>query len=335
MLEAAKYINTNSFYLRTCRSVTMSNPLVSILINNYNYGRFLDDAIQSALSQTYKNIEIIVVDDGSTDNSREVLENFQGKITSIFKSNGGQASAFNVGVAHSKGEIISFLDADDAFAPNKIERIMEEFNRNSDILWCFDKIVHCNEKMQPLSTSKRSDKFYYSDHRNQIVNGSLGKHLVMEIPATSGLSFKAELLSKIFPMPESESCSMCENYMKYIAVGLGTGTFLDTALTMQRIHGKNLFTRNDRDSSMTARISILTGYWLNKNFPQLAKFSDTQIALGLSEAKNIRSLGKTYTQAVKEHLRSRGFFFAMLIHIRSAYYLAKKKFASKSPVSFN
>src|SRR6476646_282737 len=98
-----------------------TEPLVSILINNYNYERFLKDAIDSALNQTYSKIEVIVVDDGSTDNSRSVIESYQDKVTAIFKENGGQASAFNTGFEASQGEIICFLDADDMFQPEKVK----------------------------------------------------------------------------------------------------------------------------------------------------------------------------------------------------------------------
>ena len=73
-------------------------PLVSIIINNYNYGNFLPIAISSALKQTYSNVEVVVVDDGSTDNSREVVAGYGDHIVPILKENGGQASAFNSGV---------------------------------------------------------------------------------------------------------------------------------------------------------------------------------------------------------------------------------------------
>src|ERR1019366_560992 len=102
-----------------------SSPLVSILINNYNYGRFLRDAIDSALSQTYPNTEVIVVDDGSSDDSRDIIATYGERIIPILKHNGGQASAFNAGFAASNGLWIHLLDSDDIFLPNKTGRVQE------------------------------------------------------------------------------------------------------------------------------------------------------------------------------------------------------------------
>ncbi len=73
----------------------------SIIVNNYNYGRFLQESIDSALSQTYSNVEVIVVDDGSADNSRVIIECYGDRIIPVLKKNGGQASAFNTGLAES------------------------------------------------------------------------------------------------------------------------------------------------------------------------------------------------------------------------------------------
>ena len=99
-------------------SISNKSPLVSILINNYNYAQYLSQAIDSALGQTYTNTEIIVVDDGSTDNSREIINSYGNQIISVLKENGGQASAINAGFAASKGDIICLLDADDIFLPD-------------------------------------------------------------------------------------------------------------------------------------------------------------------------------------------------------------------------
>ena len=97
--------------------------LASIVINNYNYGRFLPEAIESALGHTYPNTEVIVVDDGSTDNSREVISKYGSRVISVLKANGGQGSAFNAGFAASKGDLIFFLDSDDFFYPEKVASI--------------------------------------------------------------------------------------------------------------------------------------------------------------------------------------------------------------------
>src|SRR3954462_14555576 len=102
-------------------------PLVSIIINNYNYAPYLAAAIDSAVAQDYRNSEIIVVDDGSTDRSRGIIASYGSRLTAIYKQNGGQASALNAGFAASRGEIIIFLDADDLLLPNALNRFVEDF----------------------------------------------------------------------------------------------------------------------------------------------------------------------------------------------------------------
>ena len=104
-------------------------PLASIVINNYNYAAFLPAAIDSALAQTYAPLEIVVVDDGSSDQSRRIMAGYGDKIVPVLKSNGGQASTFNAGVAQSRGEIICLLDSDDCFAPDKVARIVAAFEK--------------------------------------------------------------------------------------------------------------------------------------------------------------------------------------------------------------
>ena len=103
------------------------DPLVSIIINNYNYGRYIRQAIESALSQTHKNVELIIVDDGSTDESRCIIEEYKDRAIVIAKQNGGQASAFNVGIMEAKGDFILLLDSDDYLFPEAAQVCIEEF----------------------------------------------------------------------------------------------------------------------------------------------------------------------------------------------------------------
>ena len=104
-----------------------SAPLFSIIINNYNYARFLGTAIESCLAQDQASVETIVVDDGSTDDARAVIERFGDRVRPLFKTNGGQASAFNAGFAVSRGKYVLFLDADDSLRADAARRFTAVF----------------------------------------------------------------------------------------------------------------------------------------------------------------------------------------------------------------
>ncbi len=105
-------------------------PLITIIINNYNYSLFLKAAIESALGQNYPAVEVVVVDDGSTDDSREIIGQYGRRVLAVLKENGGQASAFNAGFARSQGKFIIFLDADDMLLPDTARQVSEIFQAN-------------------------------------------------------------------------------------------------------------------------------------------------------------------------------------------------------------
>jgi glycosyltransferase involved in cell wall biosynthesis len=100
---------------------------VSVVIPNYNYSRFLRETIDSVLAQTYREIEVIVVDDGSTDDSKEILAGYSDRIQTVFQQNQGVSAARNNGVKASRGKYVAFLDADDSWMPEKIEKQMARF----------------------------------------------------------------------------------------------------------------------------------------------------------------------------------------------------------------
>lgn len=109
-----------------------NNPLVSIVIPTYNYADYLPTAITSCLQQTYRNIEIIVVDDGSTDDTPAVVEGFRGRVRSIHQANQGVSSARNRGLEEARGSFITFLDADDALTTDSIEIRVRILTDNED-----------------------------------------------------------------------------------------------------------------------------------------------------------------------------------------------------------
>jgi glycosyltransferase involved in cell wall biosynthesis len=96
-------------------------PLVSVVIPTYNYARFVSEAVDSVLAQTYPSLEVVVVDDGSTDDTREVLARYGDRIRYIYQPNAGLPAARNTGIKAARGEFIGLLDSDDVFHPRKFE----------------------------------------------------------------------------------------------------------------------------------------------------------------------------------------------------------------------
>lgn len=110
----------------------ISSPIVSIIIPSYNYARFLPDAVDSALAQTYRPIEVLIIDDGSTDGTRDLVESRYGKkpeIRYIYKENQGLSAARNTGIQEARGSWLAFLDADDRLLPQFIIKSLEAYSR--------------------------------------------------------------------------------------------------------------------------------------------------------------------------------------------------------------
>src|SRR4051794_17310149 len=110
-------------------------PLVTALIDTYNHEKYIEQAIVSVLEQglSAEELEIVVVDDGSTDGTASMVEKFAPRVRLLRKKNGGQASAFNVGSRESRGEIVALLDGDDWWAPGKLKAVVEALERNPEV----------------------------------------------------------------------------------------------------------------------------------------------------------------------------------------------------------
>lgn len=158
----------------------MNNPLVSIIIPVYNGSNYVKEAIDSALAQTYKNIEIIVVNDGSKDDgaTEQIALSYGDKIRYFAKENGGVSTALNLGIEKMQGEYFSWLSHDDAYTPNKVEDQIKELKNipqdklDSTILMCDSSFIDGNSK--PLKRNQKKIKAgYYTNVEmfNQIFSG--------------------------------------------------------------------------------------------------------------------------------------------------------------------
>lgn len=201
-------------------------PLVTVLITSYNYGRFLRDAIESALNQTYRNIEVVVVDDGSTDDSREIIDNYGSRIIAVLKENGGQSSAVNAGFAVSRGEIICLLDADDSFDPCKVERVIPYCQQ--------DSMGYHSLRMQPggnlFPNPVVPETDFYDFARRYRFVPYVGS-------PTSGLIFGRDLALRLTPLPSVRMCT--DDFLVRGAALTGKVIAIPDVLASYRVHGAN------------------------------------------------------------------------------------------------
>lgn len=263
---------------------------LSVLINNYNYAPFLRACIDSVLAQDHSEFEfeVVVVDDGSTDNSREIIASYGSQIVSVLKENGGQASSFNAGFAAATGEIIFLLDSDDEFLPGKLHQIARLYDRDS-LDWCFDRVTTIEGERPPENLEVQ-----LYDQRDAIRRGYYPS---IPVP-TSGLSFRRDLLEQILPMKTAKDVVLSDNYLKFAAVYLGRGSIVLTPLTFQRIHQANRYTGTFRASTLRPKIMIATGLELARRYAGLQTLGKGLIAGGIAEA------GTPFTQLRREVQRA-------------------------------
>ncbi|MGB6298201.1 MAG: glycosyltransferase [Rivularia sp. (in: cyanobacteria)] len=213
------------------QKIDLENPLVSVIIGNYNYGAFISEAIESVLNQTYKNFELIVVDDGSTDNSREIIKSYQDKLIAIFQENGGQGAAFNKGIAASKGEIICFLDSDDYYYEKKLAKVVAAFNKNPD--WV--QISHGRTSVKADGTIIGRDPTFFNQGDVTHLLLKWGRYAWA---VTSALAYRRSVLDKVLPFPKRPRGG--DTYLTATVPFYGNIGYIKEPLMFYRHHGSNM-----------------------------------------------------------------------------------------------
>lgn len=272
-------------------------PLVSILINNYNYGRFLAEAIKSTLQQTYPEIEVIVVDDGSTDNSLEVLDHNKDNVKVIRSSNAGQAAAINMGFAASQGSIIWLLDADDTFAPAKVSKITETFGKSPEASWIFHGLTYVQSGTGEACHVDQPERTEQCDFRPHARGGMLP----CIHSSTSGLSFRRNLFERIAPIP-AEVRIATDNYLKFAAMALAEGVLLREPLSILRIRGANAYTMRSDETERKAEMKILTARDLRQRWPFLTRLANRLVADALSDPWRLNDRAKRRADRARNYL---------------------------------
>jgi glycosyltransferase involved in cell wall biosynthesis len=212
-----------------------SLPLASIVITSYNYGRFLGEAIDSALGQSYPRTEVVVVDDGSTDDSREIIAGYAGRVRAILKENGGQASALNAGLAASRGDLLFFVDSDDALLPTAVERGVRVCSRGEVVkvhwpLWVIDAQGRRTGEVLPDLPLPEGAL------REAVLRAGADGYTW---PPTTGNCWSRAFLERVAPLPEEEYRTCPDYYLAALAPLYGLVGSVSEPQGLYRIHGAN------------------------------------------------------------------------------------------------
>ena len=229
---------------------------VSVVITNYNYGRFLRQAIDSALRQTYPDVEVIVVDDGSTDDSRDVIASYGAQIQPVLKPNGGQASAFNAGFERCHGDVVIFLDADHMLLPDTAERVSAAFRASPELAKICYRLEIADDGGVPTGafTPARPLSVRYGDLRQDVLE------FPDEIPwpPTSGNAFSTVVLRKVFPIPENAYRICADYYLSNVTPLFGPVSSFAEPGALYCVHSASCHNTRPQDIRQTRRIITLT-----------------------------------------------------------------------------
>jgi hypothetical protein len=228
----------------------MSMPFVTVLIDTYNHRSFVEDAINSVLNQDFpaSDTEILVVDDGSTDGTEEVVRKFAPSVRLLRKPNGGQASAFNAGIPEAHGEIVAFLDGDDWWAPRKLTAVTEAFASDKNV----GLVGHGVTEVYPDGRQRTEVPRKVSRFRINSVEQAKTFRMQRGFLGTSRMAYRRELLHRIGCVPEALTFE-ADEYLFTLAGLLADVMILRESFTFYRLHDRNLFQLTSGDPQAIRR----------------------------------------------------------------------------------
>jgi glycosyltransferase involved in cell wall biosynthesis len=230
---------------------------LSIVIINHNYGRFLRSAIDSALAQTVPAFDVVVVDDGSTDMSVQIIEEYGGRIRPVFKDKGGHVSAVNAGFAQCRGDIVIFLDADDYLYPSCGQAVLENWHDGASKLQFRLATVDGDGTDQNMPFP-----YFAGDLTPAVVRAQSFLFGVYPWTVSSGNAFSRSLLEKLFPIDARTIYRSPDGYINKMAPLFGA----------YRVHGANAWAQKRGALQPEAIIRWLKfDIVLQRNFLELAQ----------------------------------------------------------------
>ena len=219
-------------------AATTAELAVDIVICNHNYGEFLGEAVESALAQTHPDVNVIVVDDGSTDDSRERLAAYADRVDLVLKENGGQASALNAGMERARGDVVIFLDADDTLRPRIAASAAHAIAADPRLAKVQFRMIFVDAAGRPTGATK--PPAHLAAPTGDLRAAELAYPYDLPWLPGGGTAFRADALRSIFPIPEQDYPRYgADWYVVHLSALLGPAGWEDEVCADYRVHGRN------------------------------------------------------------------------------------------------
>jgi glycosyltransferase involved in cell wall biosynthesis len=249
-------------------------PLVSVLIDTYNHERFIERAITSVLEQDMPmdGVEILVVDDGSTDGTLDIVRRFEPRVRLLHKSNGGQASAFNFGFSETRGEILATLDGDDCWAREKLRRVLDTLEANPDVGMVGHGFYEQYFDGRPNGLILPGRPYLLGLTSREYAE--MFRHLAAFF-GTSRLTIRRSVLDRILPIPEELEIE-ADEYIFTLAPAIRPAMILNEPLCYYGIHSENLFQFGKFEPAKARRKMNVLDVLMRELPPRLRKFGASE-----------------------------------------------------------
>jgi glycosyltransferase involved in cell wall biosynthesis len=218
---------------------------VDVVVTNHNYARFLPEAVESACAQSHPDVRVVVVDDGSTDGSRQLLQRYSDRVEVVLKEQGGQASALNAGLERCQGQVLLVLDADDRLRPQAAARVAAAFAAAPQLSKVQFPIAIVDAE------GRQTGEVKPGGHLRAPIGDQRRAELLFpfDLPwlPGGGTGFRTEAVRRILPIPEADyPRSGADWYLVHLTALLGEAALLEEVCAEYRVHGENAY-QQDRD----------------------------------------------------------------------------------------
>jgi glycosyltransferase involved in cell wall biosynthesis len=248
----------------------MKEPLISVIIPTYNYGQFIRSALESLYRQTYHRdrIEVIVVDDGSTDDTEEILNTYEDRLIYLRQENRGIASARNRGISTAKGELITFLDSDDLWHEERLRRVVEAFSEDQGIGIVYHPVELIDREGDRIHQNFYAAFGYKEGLSGWITNGILSGEIFC---GGSSFTFKKEIMDHVQPIPEDMKRGI-DFYLAALTSCRAPAAYIHDVLGKYRLHGQNttmLAGQKEKDNRELASVNRDFAYTRQKTMEKM------------------------------------------------------------------